>query len=78
MLRSLANLNASDNIDATLDDPDNATLLHSRQSNDVEDDDVNDDDVKSDDCDVFKCEIASLGKKAYGLVTELREAAKRR
>ena len=35
-------------------------------------------DVKLDDCDVFKCELASLGRKAYNLVTELREAARRR
>ena len=76
MLRSLANLNTSDEMfDATLDDADSVTMLHTRQGNDVDD---GDDDVKGDDCDVFKCEIASLGKKAYGLVTELREAAKRR
>lgn len=75
MLRSMANLNAdSSNFDATSaatdDVDDNVAVLHERQ-NGIDDDTT---DVKLDDCDVFKCELASLGRKAYDLVTELRES----
>ena len=75
MLRSMANF--GDDANATLEADEGVAVLHERQSgvDDVADNSI---DVKLDDCDVFKCELASLGRKAYNLVTELREAARRR
>ena len=79
MLRSLANLSASEGDDsATLDAEEAVTLLHTRQDNGIDSSSDAERDVKLDDCDVFKCEIASLGRKAYGIVSELREASRRR
>jgi len=72
MLRSMANLNTD--LETTLADDEDVAVLHERQ-NGIDDDAT---DVKLDDCDVFKCELASLGRKAYDLVTELRESASRR
>ena len=75
MLRSMANF--GDDTGATLDADEAVTVLHERQ-NGVDDVAENAIDVKLDDCDVFKCELASLGRKAYNLVTEIREASRRR
>lgn len=78
MLRSLVTLigdnEISDTIDE-LDDDEDVTVLHSKEDDGVVNEEV---ESKLEDCDVFKCEIASLGRQAFRIVSELREAASKR
>lgn len=50
---------------------DNVEQQDTINTNDITDSDV---DFSRDDCDLFKCELASLGRRAYDLVVELRQA----
>jgi len=63
----------SDNVEDLDED---VTVLHSKENDDGN---VNEEvESKLEDCDVFKCEIASLGRQAYRIVSELRDAASKR
>ncbi len=77
MLRSLVTLIGDNEISDTMDDldDDDLTVLHSKEDNGVVNEEV---ESKLEDCDVFKCEIASLGRQAFRIVSELREAASKR